>query len=137
MLFSFFASLPPLDTLSTRTNCLSPILWVATIWLPVFNNELTSDKLSEISTKLLSINTLLMSKNPFKIGDSVYLKSDDMMTIHSIDGDTCTCTWKYGGKNFTADFKSELLEKPSGSIGIQMVGDDEGIQIDFDEKNAE
>lgn len=78
-----------------------------------------------------------MTTNSFKVGDSVYLKSDDAMTIESIDEDTCTCTWQYEGKKFTAEFKSELLEKPSGSIGIQVVGDDEGIQVDFDKKNAE
>ena len=77
-----------------------------------------------------------MSDSSFKVGDSVYLKSDEF-TIQSINGNICKCKWSHGGKEFTLDLQSEMLQKPTASLGMRVIGADEGIQLDLDSEKAE
>ena len=77
-----------------------------------------------------------MSDFSFKVGDSVYLKSDEF-TIQSINGNICKCKGSHDGKEFTLDLQSEMLQKSTASLGMRVIGADEGFQMDLDSKKAE
>jgi uncharacterized protein YodC (DUF2158 family) len=57
--------------------------------------------------------------NPFKVGDVVRLKgSIDDMHVIKVEGDMVTCSWRYKGKEQTAIYPFEALEKKPESKPI-------------------